>query len=102
MEKIEQDSGKAFDPAVVEVLKRRYVELEKKAQAASVGTIKLSLDLKVERGAAPAAGFETSAAPIDVFRGLVEPLPFLDALALARADCKHVFDSAYASRTMLA
>ena len=51
-------SGKAFDPAVVEILKRRHVELEKKAQAASVGTIKLPLDLKVERGAAPAAGLK--------------------------------------------
>jgi len=95
MEKIEQDSGKAFDPAVVEILKRRHVELEKKAQAASVGTIKLSLDLKVERGAAPAAGFETSAAPIEVGHGANQPLPFLDALALARADVQDVFDSTY-------
>ena len=30
MEKIEQDSGKAFDPAVVEILQRRHVELERK------------------------------------------------------------------------
>src|SRR5436190_1406566 len=97
MEKIEQDSGKAFDPAVVEVLKRRYVELEKKAQAASVGTIKLSLDMKIERGAAPAAGFETSATPIEFSAGSSQPLAFLDALAFARADVQAVFDSAYAA-----
>ena len=97
MEKIEQDSGKAFDPAVVEVLKRRYVELEKKAQAASVGTIKLSLDLKIERGAAPAAGFETSATPIEFSAGSSQPLAFLEALALARADVQAVFDSVYAA-----
>jgi putative nucleotidyltransferase with HDIG domain len=96
-EKIEQDSGKAFDPAVVEILKRRHVELEKKAQAASVGTIKLSLDLKVERGAAPAAGFETSAAPIEFAQGTHQPLPFIEALALARADVQDVFDSAHAA-----
>jgi diguanylate cyclase (GGDEF)-like protein len=94
MEKIEEDSGKAFDPSVVEVLKRRHVELEKKAQAASVGTLKLSLDLKVERGAAPAAGFETAAAPIDFAPGGTQPLPFLDALAHARADVQSVFESA--------
>ena len=87
MEKIEQDSGKAFDPAVVEVLKRRYVELEKKAQAASVGTIKLSLDLKIERGSAPAAGFEAAAAPMDFAAGSSQPLSFLDALALGARRC---------------
>jgi putative nucleotidyltransferase with HDIG domain len=95
MERIVQDSGKAFDPDVVDVLRRRYVELEKKAQAASVGTIKLSLDLKIERGAAPAAGFE-SAAPALRFSGDAhEPVPFLDALAAARADIQAVFESAY-------
>jgi putative nucleotidyltransferase with HDIG domain len=94
MEKIEEDSGKAFDPSVVEVLKRRHIELEKKAQAASVGTLKLSLDLKVQRGAAPAAGFETSAAPIPFAVGATEPLPFLDALAHARFDIQSVFESA--------
>jgi putative nucleotidyltransferase with HDIG domain len=95
MEKIEQDSGKAFDPEVVAVLRRRHVELEKKAKAASVGTIKLSLDLKVERGAAPGAGFE-AAAPALRFSGAAhEPIEFLDALAAARADIQAVFESAY-------
>ena len=97
MEKIEQDSGKAFDPAVVEVLKRRYVELEKKAQAASVGTIKLSLDMKIERGSAPAAGFETAAAPLEIATGSQQPVGFLDALALARADIQEVFESSFAT-----
>jgi putative nucleotidyltransferase with HDIG domain/diguanylate cyclase (GGDEF)-like protein len=95
MERIEQDSGKAFDPAVVEVLRRRYVELEKKAQAASVGTIKLSLDLKVERGAAPAAGFETAAPALRFSGEAHESMPFLDALASARADIQAVFESSY-------
>jgi putative nucleotidyltransferase with HDIG domain len=97
MEKIEQDSGKAFDPAVIEVLKRRYVELEKKAQAASVGTIKLSLDMKIERGSAPAAGFETAAVPIEIATGSQPPVAFLDALALARSDIQAVFDSSFAT-----
>ena len=39
MEKIEQDSGKAFDPQVIEILKCRYVELEKKAQKAKLGRL---------------------------------------------------------------
>jgi putative nucleotidyltransferase with HDIG domain/diguanylate cyclase (GGDEF)-like protein len=96
MGKIEQDSGKAFDPAVVEVLKRRYVELEKSAKQASGDTIKLSLDLKIRRGAAPAAGFEAAAAPVEFTSTEGEPLPFLEALALARADIQSVFESANA------
>ncbi|HYP13517.1 MAG TPA: HD domain-containing phosphohydrolase, partial [Bryobacteraceae bacterium] len=57
MAKVEKESGRSFDPQVVEVLKRRHVELEKKAQAVKLGVVKLSTDLKIERGAAPAAGF---------------------------------------------
>jgi putative nucleotidyltransferase with HDIG domain len=58
---VEQEAGKAFDPRVVEVLARRYVELERKAKSGTQGEkAKLSTDLKIERGAAPAAGFETT------------------------------------------
>ncbi len=54
------ESGKSFDPRVVDVLARRYVELE----AMASGTIRmrrLSTDVKIERGDAPAAGFESAA-----------------------------------------
>jgi putative nucleotidyltransferase with HDIG domain len=57
---VEQEAGKAFDPRVVEVLARRYVELERKAKSGGAGEkAKLSTDVKIDRGAAPAAGFET-------------------------------------------
>jgi hypothetical protein len=55
---VKKDAGKAFDPRVVEVLAARYVELERKAKASAMSQrAKLSTDLKVERGAAPGAGF---------------------------------------------
>jgi len=58
MARVAVDAGKSFDPRVVEILKRRYVELEKLAHAQpSKPVAKLSKDVKVERGAAPAAGF---------------------------------------------
>ncbi len=58
---VEKEAAKAFDPRVVEVLARRYVELESKAKSAnSAGKAKLSTEAKIERGAAPAAGFETT------------------------------------------
>ncbi|HTB10033.1 MAG TPA: HD domain-containing phosphohydrolase [Bryobacteraceae bacterium] len=58
---VEAESGKAFDPRVVKILARRYIELEH--QATSGGSHekpKLSTDMKIVRGDAPAAGFETT------------------------------------------
>ncbi len=56
---VEKQAGTAFDPSVVEVLSRRYVELEQKAKASTMAQrSKLSTDVRVERGAAPDAGFE--------------------------------------------
>ena len=59
---VQKDAGKAFDPVVVEVLARRYVELERMAKSThTIAKAKLSLDITVDRGAAPAAGFEQAA-----------------------------------------
>jgi diguanylate cyclase (GGDEF)-like protein/putative nucleotidyltransferase with HDIG domain len=54
------EAGKAFDPRVVDVLSRRYVELEKMAVSTGGEKLKLSMDVKVERGLAPATGFAES------------------------------------------
>jgi putative nucleotidyltransferase with HDIG domain len=69
---VQKESGKAFDPRVVEILSRRYVELERKAKASAMSQRnKLSTDIKVERGASPAAGFEeTTADLIHIHRAL--------------------------------
>jgi putative nucleotidyltransferase with HDIG domain len=62
MAKVVADAGKAFDPRIVEILHRRYIELEKLAHEQPLETPpKLSTDIKVERGSAPAAGFAASA-----------------------------------------
>ncbi len=64
MAKVVADAGKSFDPQVVAILRRRYVELEKLANAEPIQSApKLSTDVKVERGSAPAAGFAESAEP---------------------------------------
>jgi len=59
------ESGIAFDPRVIEVLARRYREFEQMAHRTdavrSLGA--LSTGIKIERGDAPAAGFESTAAP---------------------------------------
>ena len=61
MAKVAAESGISFDPKVVKILENRYIELEKLAHAQPAKTLtKLSTDVKVERGAAPAAGFAES------------------------------------------
>src|SRR6266853_1505773 len=58
MAHVVKDSGKAFDPKIVAALQARYVELEKLACSQQPEERpKLSIDVKVERGAAPDAGF---------------------------------------------
>lgn len=58
MGKVLSEAGTSFDPRVVAVLHRRYVELEKLAKMQPPHTpTKLSTELKVRRGSAPAAGF---------------------------------------------
>ncbi|MGA7337108.1 MAG: HD domain-containing phosphohydrolase [Candidatus Sulfotelmatobacter sp.] len=62
MAKVASESGSAFDPQVVAILQRRYVEWEKLARLQPLQVPpKLSTDIKVERGLAPAAGFADSA-----------------------------------------
>jgi putative nucleotidyltransferase with HDIG domain len=81
---VEQESGKAFDPRVVEVLARRYVELEHLARNGSHSEkAKLSTDVKIERGAAPAAGFETTQRIDQTGQDLLKINRQLDLAALA-------------------
>src|ERR1700677_423352 len=58
MQKLAAESGKSFDPKVVDVLRRRYRSLENLAQAKSTGdgNLALSAEIKITRGPAPAAG----------------------------------------------
>ncbi len=92
MAKVEMDSGKAFDPDVVNVLKNRYVQLEKMAQeqsAHAVGGSKLSTELKIERGEAPAAGFESTKGRYPVNENSRD---FIETVAMARQEMEMLFD----------
>lgn len=56
MEMVVKDSGKAFDPRVVAILERRYMDLERRAREETADCVKLSSNVKVTRGVAPATG----------------------------------------------
>ena len=58
IEIVRKESGKAFDPRIVDVLSRKYKEFEAKARRQSAALPKLSLNVDVVRGGAPATGFE--------------------------------------------
>lgn len=90
MEYVASLAGKEFDPKVVEVLKRRYVELEKMANAkAADESLSLSTDVKIDHGAAPAAGFQQQAAQL---RTRVPERDFLASIAAAREEAQMLFE----------
>jgi diguanylate cyclase (GGDEF)-like protein/putative nucleotidyltransferase with HDIG domain len=88
MKRVQAESGQSFDPRIVDLLARHYVELEEIARSQSdhVERQKLSTDLKVQRGLAPAAGFEKSKS--------AEPnrTTFLSSIAAARQEAQTLFE----------
>jgi GAF domain-containing protein len=86
MAKVASEAGISFDPRVVGVLQRRYIELEKLANETPFqAPPKLSTDVKVERGLAPDAGFAESEKPS------VHETPangHLDVMAVARQEAQ--------------
>jgi len=66
MAKVASEAGSSFDPKIVAILQRRYIELEKLATEQPMqAPPKLSTDIKVVRGA-PDAGFAESAEKTNV------------------------------------
>ena len=92
---VQKESGTSFDPRIVEILARRYKELEAMAHERGAEIHKLTTDVKIERGEAPAAGFEGSAA----FKGTAkqansakEPGHFLSSIAAARQEAQAIYE----------
>ena len=88
MDQVKDKAGSWFDPKVVAVLASRYVELEQLAQSYEDGFIPcgFSKDLRVERGLAPAAGFEKTA------ENPQNESDFLSSIASARQEAQAMFE----------
>ena len=93
MKQLEAESGKAFDPGVVHVLKRRYRSLEKLAQAQSAGGggAAPSAEVKIMRGDAPDAGFESATVSDSPGRETTF-LSSLSSIAAARQEAQSLFE----------
>ena len=79
-----EQSGKAFDPAVVEILARRYRELEQKARTCSIVTGRITERLPAANQAMPAAGLATSERR-EVITA-IERVDFISSIASARQE----------------
>jgi diguanylate cyclase (GGDEF)-like protein/putative nucleotidyltransferase with HDIG domain len=90
MKRLVGESGKSFDPKVVEVLKRRYKTLENLAlaQAAGGGNLALPTEVKITQGQAPAAGYEDASVSDTPGREAT----FLSSIAAARQEAQSLFE----------
>ncbi len=88
MDRVKERAGTWFDPEIVEVLEKRYVQLEHIAQTHEDGFVPggFSKELRVERGLAPATGFEKSA------DNLQNESDFLTSIASARQEAQAMFE----------
>jgi diguanylate cyclase (GGDEF)-like protein/putative nucleotidyltransferase with HDIG domain len=89
---VKERAGTWFDPRVVEILDRRFVELERMAQMQEKESTQtgLSKTARVRRGAAPAAGFEKWPEPAT--NGGAENSDFLTSIASARQEAQTMFE----------
>jgi diguanylate cyclase (GGDEF)-like protein/putative nucleotidyltransferase with HDIG domain len=90
MQKLAAESGKSFDPKVVDVLQKRYQYLERLAvtKSAEDPNGPLSTAIKIERGLEPAAGFEN--ATVQDYAG--RETTFLSSIAAARQEAQSLFE----------
>ena len=88
MTRLEEESGRSFDPKVVAVLERRYLDLERLVEKRSgqIAWSKLPTEVKVERGKAPAAGFEKTGSKEN------SEANFLSSIAAARQEAQTLFE----------
>src|ERR1035438_6355621 len=95
MSRLVDESGKSFDPQVVSVLERKYVDLEKLVhqRTHSLGKQKLSTEVEAQETDAngepaikPAAGFEAQG------RRQLPEHSFLSSIAAARQEAQTLFE----------
>jgi diguanylate cyclase (GGDEF)-like protein/putative nucleotidyltransferase with HDIG domain len=88
MDIVRSESGRSFDPKVIEVLDRRHIELEHKAANHRLEMTRLSTEVKILRGKAPARGFENAASEF-YLSGRSDPM---SSIAAARQEVQMLFE----------
>jgi diguanylate cyclase (GGDEF)-like protein/putative nucleotidyltransferase with HDIG domain len=88
MKRVAAEANVSFDPKVVNVLERRFQALERMAGNNEIERTGLSPNVRVERGEAPAAGFEAHKATSST--GLAHQVNFLTSIAAARQEVQNL------------
>lgn len=92
MEYIVSQSGKSYDPKVVEVLRRTYKDLADVSRHSTRSLERLATNISIENGRAPDAGFELPADSL--LRKAVGRPDFLNSIAAARQEVQALFEIA--------
>jgi diguanylate cyclase (GGDEF)-like protein/putative nucleotidyltransferase with HDIG domain len=90
LEEVVRLSGIAYDPAVVDVLRRRTHDLEKKARLAPQTANRLSTRVRINRGDAPSAGLATADRPSQ--NSQVSRMDFIGSIAAARQEFQRLHE----------
>jgi diguanylate cyclase (GGDEF)-like protein/putative nucleotidyltransferase with HDIG domain len=88
MNMVAEQAGTSFDPKIVEIMQRRYRELEAKARKTSIRVSGLSTGVIVTRGEQPAAGFEETRPNASAN----DKIGFLTSIAAARQEVQTLFE----------
>ncbi len=93
MDRIEAEAGVSFDPKIVEILRRRYRELERSAKESEAGRAPVATEPQPQNGVLPAAGLETPAPE--------KAAGFLNSIAAARQEAQSLYELAQELGTSL-
>jgi diguanylate cyclase (GGDEF)-like protein/putative nucleotidyltransferase with HDIG domain len=89
MKALTAEKGKSFDPRVVEIMERRYVELEGMVNTMESERRRLDIAPKVDRPAAPSSGFAEVANDAEI-----RTTSFLSSIISARQEAQLLFELA--------
>jgi len=89
MKTLTEEKGRSFDPRVVEVMERRYLELEEMVNTMETERRRLDLAPKVHRSVAPSSGFAEVANEAEV-----RATSFLTSIISARQEAQLLFELA--------
>jgi diguanylate cyclase (GGDEF)-like protein/putative nucleotidyltransferase with HDIG domain len=88
MSMVAEQAGTSFDPKIVEIMQRRYGELEAEARRMPLRVAGLSTEAIVTRGERPAAGFEETRPNASAN----DKIGFLTSIAAARQEVQTLFE----------
>jgi diguanylate cyclase (GGDEF)-like protein/putative nucleotidyltransferase with HDIG domain len=89
MRTLSAEKGRGFDPRIVEVMERRYVELETMVNAMETDRKRLNIAPAMDNPAAPASGFADTPSETEV-----RATPFLTSIISARQEAQLLFELA--------